>query len=93
MANDLGTLFSLISTLYQVYLYMIIAYVLLSWIPNARDSFIGQLLGRFVEPYLSIFRRIIPPIGGVIDISPIVALIALQFAWEGLKAILLFVLT
>jgi YggT family protein len=66
---------------------MIIAYVLMSWVPNLRASFIGELLGRFVEPYLSPFRKIIPPIGGVIDISPIVALFALHFVRLGLNAI------
>jgi YggT family protein len=84
------TIFSLVMTLYQIYFYMIIAYVLLSWVPNARDSFIGQLLGRAVEPYLSIFRRFIPPIGGVVDISPIVAILALNFIRLGLIAILEF---
>lgn len=89
MANSI---YSLVMTLYQIYFYMIIAYVLLSWVPNARDSFIGQLLGRFVEPYLSIFRRFIPPIGGVIDISPIVAIFALQFIQYGIFAVLDFIL-
>lgn len=74
--------------LYNIYLYMIIAYVLLSWLPNARDSFIGELLGKFVEPYLGIFRRFIPPIGGMIDISPIVALFALNFVRLGIRAVL-----
>ncbi len=81
-----------IGWLYQIYFYMIIAYVLLSWLPNARDSFIGQLLGKLVEPYLSPFRRLIPPIGGMIDISPIVAIIALRFVAMGLEAVLRFLL-
>ncbi|NBD22779.1 YggT family protein [Paenibacillus sp. T1] len=67
---------------------MIIAYVLLSWLPGIRDSFIGQLLGKLVEPYLAPFRRFIPSIGGVLDISPIVALFALRFVAYGLIAIL-----
>jgi YggT family protein/cell division inhibitor SepF len=77
-----------IRLLARIYSYVIIAYVLLSWLPNARSSFIGELLGKLVEPYLSPFRRIIPPIGGMIDISPIVALIALNFVVEGIIAIL-----
>lgn len=85
-----NTIYSLVLTLYTIYFYMIIAYVLLSWVPNARDSFIGQLLGKFVEPYLSIFRRFIPAIGGVIDISPIVAIFALQFIRYGILAVLDF---
>jgi uncharacterized protein YggT (Ycf19 family) len=79
-----------IEKLAQIYSYVIIAYVLLSWVPNARSSFIGELLGKVVEPYLSPFRRLIPPIGGMIDISPIVALIALNFVAEGIIAVLHF---
>ncbi|GFN30414.1 YggT family protein [Paenibacillus xylaniclasticus] len=67
----------------RIYTFMIIGYVLLSWLPNARDSFIGQLLGKLVEPYLSVFRRFIPPIGGMLDISPIVAVFALNFVAYG----------
>jgi YggT family protein len=84
----LGTVESFIMTLQQIYFYMIIAYVLLSWLPNARESFIGEMLGKLVEPYLAPFRKFIPPIGGMIDISPIVALIALQFVARGLIALL-----
>lgn len=74
----------------QIYSYVIIAYVLMSWIPNARTSFVGVLIGKVVEPYLSPFRRIIPPIGGMIDISPIVALFALNFVARGLIAVVGF---
>ncbi len=87
-----ATIFPLVNTLYQIYLYMIIAYILLSWVPNARDSYVGQLLGKFVEPYLSIFRRFIPSIGGIIDISPIVAVFALHFIRIGILAVLDFIL-
>ncbi|TLS50415.1 YggT family protein [Paenibacillus antri] len=83
---------SLVWTLYNIYFYMIIAYVLLSWVPNARDSFIGQLLGRVTEPYLGIFRKFIPAIGGVIDISPIVAIFALRFIALGVEAVILFLI-
>jgi uncharacterized protein YggT (Ycf19 family) len=80
-----------VSVLFDIYSWMIIAYILMSWIPNARESAIGELLGKVVEPYLSPFRRIIPPIGGMIDISPIVALIALYFVESGVRAILLMI--
>ncbi len=85
-----STLIDLIRVLYQIYLYMIIAYILLSWVPNARDSFIGTMLGKLVDPYLAPFRRFIPAIGGVIDISPIVAIFALQFVQMGIIAIVQF---
>lgn len=63
---------------------MIIIYILLSWLPSARESSFGQILARLVEPYLAPFRRFIPPIMGAIDISPIVALFVLQLAFSGL---------
>lgn len=72
----------------QIYTFMIIGYVLLSWLPNARESFIGEWLGKLVEPYLSPFRRFIPPIGGMLDISPIVAIFALQFVAYGIIAVI-----
>ncbi|WP_184403595.1 YggT family protein [Geomicrobium halophilum] len=71
----------------NVYTIAVFIYVLSSWIPNLRESNFGQTLGKIVEPYLEPFRKIIPPIGGMIDISPIVALIALQFASRGVLAI------
>ena len=77
-----------IGILYNIYFYMILIYVLMSWVPSVRESFVGQLLGKLVEPYLSIFRRFIPAIGGVLDISPIVALIALRFIVLGIDAVL-----
>lgn len=79
-----------IMTLVEIYRYVLIAYILLSWLPNARDSFIGEILGKLCEPYLSIFRRFIPPLG-VIDISPIVALIALHFVGYGLVTVISFI--
>jgi YggT family protein len=73
-----------INTLAGIYRWLIIAYILLSWVPNIKDSFVGELLGKIVEPYLTPFRKLIPPIGGILDISPIVALIALGFVVQGI---------
>lgn len=72
-------------------MYMIIAYVLMSWFPNLRESTIGQIIGRLVEPYLAIFRRIIPPLGPI-DFSPIVAIIALSLAQSGLIVVINFII-
>jgi YggT family protein len=78
---------SIIDILFRIYYYMIIIYILMSWLPNLRENFIGELLGKLVEPYLSPFRRFIPPLFGTIDVSPIIALIVLQFAVGGLHSI------
>ncbi len=78
--------------LQNIYTFMIIGYVLLSWLPNARESFIGVFLGKLVEPYLGIFRRFIPPIGGMLDLSPIIAVFALRFIAYGLIAVIDFII-
>lgn len=77
---------NLLITLMQIYSWAIIIYILMSWIPNARESSFGYMLSRICEPYLEPFRRIIPPLG-MIDISPIVAIIALQLAQSGVAAV------
>ncbi|SIT67762.1 YggT family protein [Edaphobacillus lindanitolerans] len=67
----------------NIYSVLLIIYVLMSWVPSTRETSIGRLLGKVCEPYLDFFRRFIPPIG-MIDISPIVALIALNLIANGL---------
>lgn len=63
----------------QFYSLLIIAYVLMSWFPiSGVVEDLYRVLASIVEPYLGLFRRIIPPIG-MVDISPIVALLALQY--------------
>ncbi|MBO2532119.1 MAG: YggT family protein [Thermoactinomycetaceae bacterium] len=84
--------FELVSWGFYAYYLLIFIYILMSWIPQARESAVAYAIARLVEPYLSVFRAIIPPIG-VIDISPIVAIIALRFVEQGVYAILRWVLS
>lgn len=62
----------------RIYSLALIVYILMSWFPGARESQFGYFLGAICEPYLEPFRKIIPPIG-MIDISPIVALLVLNY--------------
>ncbi len=66
--------------LVDVYTLLIFVYVLMSWIPTKRGLLadIDNVLAKLCDPYLDLFRRFIPPIGGMVDISPIVAILALQ---------------
>jgi len=74
-----------LSALVLVYTLIIFAYILTQLIfsfggrpPYSRWSdAVLKFLHDVCEPYLSIFRRFIPPIGPI-DISPIVAIFALQ---------------
>ena len=75
-------LINLIIALGNAYTIIIFVYVLMSWLPNTETGVVGQVyraLGTLCEPYLGLFRRLIPPIGGVVDITPIIALLVLQF--------------
>ncbi len=63
----------------NIYFVLIIIRVLLSWFPTINwfdppFSYLSQL----TDPYLNIFRSIIPPLGGL-DFSPILAIFLLQF--------------
>ena len=78
----IAEIFILLFRLVQYYAYAIVIYILMSWLPGARESGLGRFLGRIVEPYLRIFR-FIPPIG-MLDFSPIVAILAFNFARSGL---------
>lgn len=77
----------LLLQLVYIYSFVIIIYILMSWFPGARESQFGYFIGRLCEPYLEPFRKIIPPIGGMIDISPIAALFTLQLAKIGIYEI------
>ncbi|MGD6871668.1 YggT family protein [Sutcliffiella horikoshii] len=82
----MGTFFNLLDQLVFIYTIALIIYIFMSWFPGARESSFGRILGKICEPYLDMFRRIIPPLG-MIDISPIVAIFVLRYAVLGLEAL------
>lgn len=65
----------------DVYSMVIFVYVMMSWLPAKRGIIadIDTVLARVCDPFLNLFRKFIPPIGGMVDVSPIVALLVLQF--------------
>ena len=69
-----------------LYSFLLIIYILMSWVPSMRENRFGQFIGKIVEPYLSFFRKFIPPLG-MIDISPIVAIFALRFISGGITTV------
>ena len=68
---------NLINVLIQVYILMLFARILSSWIPELQQTKVMQFIAFYTDPYLNIFRRVIPPIG-FLDISPIFAFLALE---------------
>lgn len=69
--------FKFIRYLFNFYEYSMFAYILSSWVPQIKNNIIVEFLEAICEPYLKLFRKIIPPIG-MLDISPVVALIVLS---------------
>lgn len=67
----------LINTLIDLYSLVVLAAVILSWVPQGRHSQIGMFVASITEPVLAPIRRALPPMGGL-DLSPMVLLIALR---------------
>ncbi|GLQ07942.1 YggT family protein [Sneathiella chinensis] len=76
----------LISTIIQIFIWLLIANAVLSWliafnIVNTRNQFVatvGEFLYKITEPALRPLRKVIPNFGGI-DISPIVLILILIF--------------
>ncbi len=70
---------SVLAKLFYFYYLLIIIRIFLTWIPNIDwQTQPFAWIRSIVDPFLNIFRGVIPPIGGVLDISPIIAIILLQ---------------
>ena len=78
-----GGIVGLLLTAIQVYVYLIIARVLLSWLPVPRNQYLRSaysFIFTVTEPYLALFRRILPRIGmGSVglDFSPFIGIVVL----------------
>jgi YggT family protein len=89
----MSAMITVVSLVVQIYEFLILIRVLLSWVntdpyhPTLNHPIV-RLLYQLTDPVLEPLRRIIPPIGGVIDISPVVALIILEIARRVLIAFL-----
>jgi YggT family protein len=79
-------LFNLIATVISIYIYVLVASAILSWLVafnviNTSNRFVymvGDFLYRVTEPALRPIRRFVPLLGGV-DISPVVLILLLVF--------------
>jgi YggT family protein len=88
-ASVRGSIADYVQALVTVYWIIILAYILLSWVEmfgaripysRATTAVIG-FVREAAEPYLRIFRRILPPFGGL-DLSPIIAILVLIFVGD-----------
>lgn len=70
-----------VEILTTVLTYAIFFRAILSWFPIPADNPIVQLVHQMTEPVLAPLRRVIPRVG-MIDITPLVALLLLQVVGE-----------
>jgi YggT family protein len=80
--DAIGSIETFITVFVSVYVLLIFAYILTSWIRLPYSPWLNRIQ-RFLydvcEPYLRLFRRLLPTFGPL-DLSPIVAILALYIA-------------
>ncbi|MFN6569208.1 hypothetical protein A6770_00210 [Nostoc minutum NIES-26] len=83
----MNLLITTLATFLTIYSYLLIIRVLLTWFPNI--NWYNQpftALSQITDPYLNLFRSIIPPLGGM-DFSPILAFLVLTLAGDFLRSL------
>ena len=71
-----ATLVALVKAALWLLIVVVIAQAVLSWV--APDGPLSGLLNALTFPFLRPIRRVLPPIGGVLDLSPLVVIVIAQ---------------
>lgn len=79
----MGILILAVGYLVQFLAFAIFARAIVSWFPIDRNGPIVQFLNSVTDPVLEPLRKVIPPIG-MIDITPMVAMLLLFFVASAL---------
>lgn len=61
----------------NIYNTLLIGRLILTWFPNPPQAIVSPL-STLCDPYLNLFRGLIPPLGGTLDLSPILAFFTLN---------------
>jgi YggT family protein len=78
MSSSISLIAIALGQFLQIYFVLLIIRILLSWFPNLNwYNPPLSILAQVTDPYLNIFRSIIPPLGGI-DFSPMLAIFVLQ---------------
>lgn len=73
-------LVTLIHLFFLLFTIMLFIRIVGSWFPAVAAHPAMHFVGRFTDPYLNVFRKLIPPIGGTLDLSPLLGFFGLQIA-------------
>ena len=84
LAITRGDVADYVGALFIVYIILIFLNILISWVPrmpyNPTLRAVLDFITETTDPYLNLFRRFLPPIGGggfAIDLSPMIGIIVL----------------
>lgn len=84
LALTRGDVADYVGALFLVYIILILIRVLMSWVPrmpyNPTLRAVLDFVSETTDPYLNLFRRILPPIGGGgfgLDLSPMIGIVVL----------------
>jgi YggT family protein len=90
LADAISSIGNFVDVFISVYILLIFAYIITSWVRLPYSPWLNRIQ-RFLydvcEPYLRLFRRILPPFGPL-DLSPIIAIFSLIFLERLIQAIL-----
>ncbi len=65
---------------FRFYYFLLLANIILSWFPMRRSNAVVAFTYEMTEPYLRIFRRLMPPSPRMpVDFSPVLAIFVLYF--------------
>ena len=79
ISNFLFALAKLVEILLGIYMWIVIGRAILSWVNPDPYNPIVRFLHEVTEPLLSRIRRMIPVLGGSIDFSPMILILAIYF--------------
>jgi len=80
--NALLAITSLIGTIAQLYVFILIGRVIVSWVGGDPGNPLVRFLILVTEPLLGWIRRFVPPIAGL-DFSVLIALLLVQIVVQG----------
>jgi YggT family protein len=90
LADAISSIENFVHVFILVYMLLIFAYIITSWIRLPYSPWLNRIQ-RFLydvcEPYLRLFRRILPPLGPL-DLSPIIAILTLGILDRVIQSIL-----
>jgi YggT family protein len=82
LGNALSSVATLIGTIAQIYVFVLIGYVIVSWVNADGSNPIVRFIRTASDPFLERIRRFVPPIAGL-DFSVLIAILIVQIGIQG----------